>query len=133
MTRSLWQCIRQKTLLAIYPDYFQQHATYFLGDQYQEYYVQLQDTKYSRDLPQGGMEIPCQYTFHREKSMIAKLKVLLSENNNQLSATSELQAKTSNSSEASQKDCSPVLPASPTTTTCSPTRSEHHSPMEHQT
>jgi len=90
--------------------------------------------KYSRDLPQGGMEIPCQYTFHGGKSMITKLKVLLSENNNQLSATSEPQAKTSNSSEAFQKDCSPVLPVSPTTTstsTCSPTCSKHHSPMEH--
>ena len=57
--------------------------------------------------------------------MITKLEVLLSEKNNQLSATSEPQAKTS--SEASQKDCSPV-PASPTTSTCS----EQDSPMEHQ-
>ena len=88
-------------------DYFQRLATYFLGDQDQEYYVQLQDTKYSRDLPQGGMEIPCQYTFHEEKSMITKLKALLSENNNQLSVTSEPQ-------------------------TCSPTCSEHCSPMKHQ-
>ena len=81
--------------------------------------------KYSGDLPQGGMEIPCRYIFHGEKSMITKLEVLLSENNNQLSATSEPQAKTS--SKASQKDCSPV-PASPTTSTCS----EHDSLMEHQ-
>ena len=51
--------------------------------------------------------------------------MLLNENNNQLSATSEPQAKTS--SEASQKDCLPV-PALPTTSTCS----EHDSPMEHQ-
>ena len=51
--------------------------------------------------------------------------MLLSKNNNQLSATSEPQAKTS--SKASQKDCSPV-PASPTTSTCS----EHDSPIEHQ-
>ena len=45
MIRSLWQWLKQTTLLAIYPDYFQQHATYFLGDQDQEYCVQLQDTE----------------------------------------------------------------------------------------
>ena len=68
--------------------------------------------------------------------MITKLKSLLGENNNQLLATTEPQAKTSNSSKASQKNCSPLLPAlmpaSPTTSTCSLTHSKHHSPMEHQ-
>ena len=55
------------------------------------------------------MEIPCRYTFYGEKSLISKLEFLLS-----------------------KKDCSPVLPASPTTSTCSPTCSENDSPMEHQ-
>ena len=32
--------------------------------------------RYSRHLPQGGLEIPCRYTFHGEKFMINKVEML---------------------------------------------------------
>ena len=117
---------KQTMLLAIYTDYFQH-----LGRPGSKIlYTFTGHRKYSKDLPQGGMKVPCWYTFHGEKSMSTNLEVLLSENN-QLSATYfRATSKTCNSSEAS---CLPVLPASPTTSICSLTSSsEHNSPMEHQ-
>ena len=43
--------------------------------------------RYSRDLPHGGLEIPCRYTFHGEKSTINKVEILLSSGSKHTLAT----------------------------------------------
>ena len=63
---------------------------YFLVGQKQEFCVQ------------GGLEIPCRYTFHGAKSMINKVEILLSRYNNQISVTSKQEVKATDSSKPSQ-------------------------------
>ena len=66
---------------------------YFLVDQIQEFCVQ------------GGLEIPYRYTFHGEKSMINEAEMLFNRDSNQTLATLKQEAKVTDSSKPSQKDC----------------------------